>query len=107
MSKASEQVMGALHGKLARVCIDALESTEEPIFDNEGKDTGKVKVIKPHPAWGAVARALLKDNSVFVAAEQSEAISELAEKLKARRRAGPTQRDLKEALGKVGSELLQ
>lgn len=110
MSKASENQMNVLHGRLAQTLTTMVSARTVTKRDAEGNEY--VEEVDPSPATLAVAAKFLKDNAVTMTPEQSEATDELAQALEARRLASKqrlriTQADMKEALAKVGSGLLQ
>lgn len=108
MSKASETKLNELHDQLARTLITmtAVREVEEVV--GEGEDAVRVtKTVDPSPAALAVAAKFLKDNSIFSTPEQSDALTDLQNQLKQKQARRPSSRDLKEAMGKLGQELLQ
>ena len=108
MSKASESKLNELHDQLARTLITmtAVREVEEVV--GEGEDAVRVtKTVDPSPAALAVAAKFLKDNSIFSTPEQSDALTDLQNQLKQKQARRPSSRDLKEAMGKIGQELLQ
>lgn len=108
MSKASESKMNELHEQLAQTLITMTQVREVEEVVGEGEDAVKViKTIDPSPAALAVAAKFLKDNSIFSTPEQTDALAELQDKLKQKQTRRPSSRDLKEAMGKIGQELLQ
>lgn len=108
MSKASESKLNELHDQLARTLITmtAVREVEEVV--GEGEDAVRItKTVDPSPAALAVAAKFLKDNSIFSTPEQSDALTDLQNQLKQKQARRPSSRDLKEAMGKLGQELLQ
>ena len=108
MSKASETKLNELHDQLARTLITmtAVREVEEVV--GEGEDAVRItKTVDPSPAALAVAAKFLKDNSIFSTPEQSDALTDLQNQLKQKQARRPSSRDLKEAMGKIGQELLQ
>lgn len=108
MSKASEHKLNELHDQLARtlLTVTAVREVEEVVGD--GEDAVRItKTVDPSPAALAVAAKFLKDNSIFSTPEQSDALTDLQNQLKQKQARRPSSRDLKEAMGKLGQELLQ
>lgn len=75
MSKADNDAMESLHGKLARILDAGLDP--EPILDRDGVVVGK----RVNAALASVARQFLKDNGIESAPGTNPAVSSLAAKL--------------------------
>lgn len=106
MDKATEAKMNALHATLAESLTRAVQPRTVTV-QGKGEDAEPYEeTLEPSPAAMAVAAKFLKDNSIFSTPEQSSALDELQQKLDNRRKR-PSKQDLKDALGQIGSELLQ
>lgn len=85
MTKATEKILGDLHGKLAQQMIAVLESQTGAlglIAKYEGKLPGDVvmfleKVAQPNPAFMTSVSKFLKDNEISVDPDTSEQMSDL------------------------------
>lgn len=98
MARASESALAELHNAAASVLKEMI--TPVITTSEEGVET---KVL-PSAAEVAVAIKFLKDNAVFMAPEQSTAVSELEELVRKRR---PSRADLQDAMKTIGKEMLQ
>ena len=106
---ASESKLSTLHDKLADQLIERLagvvETTVIPV--GEGGDTMEVtKTIRASAAELAVAAKFLKDNSVTMQPGDDNKLGELRDQIN-RKKSSFTKADVKDALGKIGSDLLQ
>lgn len=105
--KASEAALAELHTKLAEVLTEMLEDQEKQSpggMDAEGNPTVITEKVKPSAGVLAVAAKFLKDNSIFVDPDQSDAMEAFADKLGRRK---PGKQDLKDAMRQIGSDLIQ
>lgn len=76
--RASEDLLGRLHQKLAEVMLECLDGQE--IKDPE---TGEVTILKTeNPALFTAVAKFLKDNNITAIPEASDALEKLKEKLK-------------------------
>lgn len=89
MSKASNEAMADLHGKVAKVMTKVLDAyMEDPVASED------MVAIEISPAFMSVVTKFLKDNNVTVAVEDSQEMQSLEKQLKeneekrARRRVG-------------------
>lgn len=90
---ASETALGELHGKVAKVMANALTTVEiaQDMFIDDPKafkdDDGRIKDL---PVVSAplltVITKFLADNKISCVPEESSAVSELEQRLKAKRR---------------------
>lgn len=103
---ASDKRLGDLHSKLTETLIEGVQERriEEKEKDDEGNEVTRVRVVLPAPAVLAVAAKFLKDNSITADVATDEKMAELKKKLGNR---APSNRDMKDALGSLGSELIQ
>lgn len=111
---AKMEAMEELHELTARMLTAMILPTERVIPAKVDEDTGEVlekerkEVVMPSPAALAVARAFLKDNSVFATDEQSDAVGDLHASVSSRRgKRLPSAQDAKDALATLGKDLLQ
>lgn len=110
---ASMSAMEELHNQTALV-LQALISPRKKhipaVLDKDGNviEEAREEWEMPSPAALAVARAFLKDNSIFATDEQSAAVGELKASIAARANARkPSAQDMNDALAQVSRELLQ
>lgn len=110
---ASMETMEELHNQTAKV-LQALISPQKKYIPAVRDENGEIveeareEWEMPSPAALAVARAFLKDNSVFATDGQSAAVGELKQSLAARAKGRkPTAQDMNDALAQVSRELLQ
>lgn len=105
--------MEALHGLTAETLAEMIRPYEKVIpakLDEDGKvlEPERKEWIYPSPAALAVARAFLKDNSIFATDQQSTAVGELQASVNSRKgKRRVTAQDEKDALAVLGRELLQ
>lgn len=105
--------MEALHGQTAEVLAAMIRPYERTIpakLDDEGKvlEPERKEWVYPSPAAMAVARAFLKDNSIFATDQQSVAVGELQASVNSRKgKRRVTAQDEKDALAVLGRDLLQ
>lgn len=110
---ASMESMESLHDLTARMLTAMIIPTERVIpakMDDDGKvlEPERKEMVMPSPAALAVARAFLKDNSVFATDGQSDSVGELKASLNSRRgKRLPSAQDTKDALATLGKDLLQ
>lgn len=94
MSKATDKILGELHGRLAKAMLSALESSDSAIvlleqFSEELPEPVAVFLEKQasyNPALLTAITKFLKDNSITCSIEDNEEISELEKRLKDKRR---------------------
>lgn len=84
---ADSNALGALHSQVAGVLSDMLRPREEPIFDKEGNDTGKVRMIYPTAAEISAAVTFLKNNNITADADHNEELKKLRDAMEARQAA--------------------
>lgn len=105
--------MEALHGLTAATLAEMIQPTKRiipAVRNEEGEITEpeREEWVYPQPAALAVARAFLKDNSIFATDAQSAAVGDLKASLASRKgKRVITAQDEKDALGVLGRELLQ
>ena len=110
---ASMEVMEDLHAATVREVTDRIVGYDEEIpaeFDGEGKEIkpARVKRVRASAAELAVARALLKDNSIFSAPEIDDNVANMQAALQRHAQGRkPTPIDKADALAMVGQDLLQ
>ncbi len=82
MAKATEEVLGQLHGKLAKAMMGALEDVV--VTDS---DTGEVLTTIPctNPSLFTAIAKFLKDNEVTMQIEGNEALEQLKQRTEAAR----------------------
>ena len=81
MSKATEDKLSNLHGKVAQVLMEQLEDTIS-IVDESGEERA---IPSASPATLAQAIKFLKDNEVTATIEEDENLNGLADMLKEKR----------------------
>jgi hypothetical protein len=103
--------MNELHAALAKTLTQEVQEREVEYTetDGDGNEVKRVRVERPSASWAAVAAKFLKDNSVTMAPDDSNALGELEKELADMRkgRTGFTDQDLKDAHAALGSSLLQ
>lgn len=103
--------MDELHATLAKTLTQEVQEREVEYLetDKDGNEVKRVRVERPSASWAAVAAKFLKDNSVTMAPDDSNAMGELDKELETLRkgRTGFTDQDLKDAHAALGSSLLQ
>ena len=110
---AKMEAMEQLHELTARMLTAMILPTERVIpakLDEDGEvlEPERTETVMPSPAALAVARAFLKDNSVFATDEQSDAVGDLHASVSSRRgKRLPSAQDAKDALATLGKDLLQ
>ena len=110
---ASMEAMEELHELTAKMLTAMVVPTKRIVpatHDSEGNELTpeREEWVMPAPAALAVARAFLKDNSVFATDAQSSAVGDLKASLASRRQARkPTAQDMGDALANLGKDLLQ
>lgn len=108
---ASEKSMGSLHESLVTVLLAMIEPKQVPVMGMRENSDGELEEVEvglrmeyPSPGVLAVVAKVLKDNSIFSTPETDEKLSQLQARLGKRI---PSARDMKDALGTLGSELIQ
>lgn len=94
MTKATDKLLGELHGKLAKSMLTALDASERAgeLLDEFGDDLPGavqaflIKHADANPALLTAVSKFLKDNSITCAIEDDEQMSELEERLKNKRK---------------------
>jgi hypothetical protein len=93
MTKATDKLLGELHGKLANSMLAALTASEQAaaLLEEYGEELPGavqaylVKTADTNPALLTAVSKFLKDNSITCAIEDNEEMSELEERLKKKR----------------------
>ncbi len=101
---ASNEVMGALHKRLAEVMLQMIEPVEQLVMDEEGNITD-LMIHYPAPAVLAACTTFLKNNNITSIVDSDPALSALRDKLKERGRVSDA--DVKEAVKDYGGRLVQ
>lgn len=103
---ATDKRLGDLHERLTESLIEGVQErkVKDITLDDYGNEIETVRVVLPAPAVLAVAAKFLKDNAITASVETDEKMAELRAKLGKR---APSNRDMKDALGSLGSELIQ
>lgn len=89
MTKATDKVLGELHGKLAKSMLAALAASEHAanLLDEYGEELPSavqaflVKTADSNPALLTAVAKFLKDNSITCAIEDNDEMSELEQRL--------------------------
>jgi hypothetical protein len=104
MSKASEKLLGELHGAVAKVLTDQILVTEEvQELDADGMPYGTGEVAySATPATLATAIKFLKDNSITCDIKVEKNMSNLADALAKKQRHSRLEDGAKAALKVVG-----
>ena len=94
--------MAELHEKLAERLLKILEGERVPVLNAEGQETGEFQYITASAQELGVIAKFLKDNAITSAPEQGGALSELQERLAARKGARKlTPEDRTAAMGRL------
>lgn len=94
MTKATDKLLGELHGKLAKSMLAALATSEQAaaLMEEFGEDlpgpvqTFLCKHAETNPALLTAVSKFLKDNSITCAIEDNEEMSELEARLQTKRK---------------------
>lgn len=94
MTKATDKLLGELHGKLAKTMLASLESSEQAaaLLEEYSEELpGAVqaflaKISDANPALLTAVSKFLKDNAITCAIEDSEEMSELEKRLQNKRK---------------------
>jgi hypothetical protein len=89
MTKATDKVLGELHGKLAKSMLAALAASETAarLLEDHGEELPGavqaflVKTADSNPALLTAVAKFLKDNSITCAIEDNDEMSELEQRL--------------------------
>ena len=93
MSKATDKLLGELHGRLAKSMLGALQASEQAaaLLEEYGEELPGavqaflVKTADANPALLTAVAKFLKDNKITCAIEDSEEMSELEQRLAKKR----------------------
>lgn len=93
MAKATDTLLGELHGKLARSMLSALQTSDQAaaLLEEYGEDLpGAVqaflaKTADANPALLTAVSKFLKDNGITCAVEDNDEMSELEDRLRKKR----------------------
>lgn len=93
MSKATDSLLGELHGKVAKSMLDALEASDQAqaLLDEYGEELPNdvinylSKSAGNNPALLTAVTKFLKDNSITCVIEDNSDMSELEERLQNKR----------------------
>lgn len=94
MAKASDKILGELHGKLAQAMLSALSTSDAAaqLLEEFGDELPGplvaflTKTADTNPSLLTAVAKFLKDNSITCAIEDSEELSELEQRLKTKRK---------------------
>lgn len=81
---ANEQVLGALHVKVAEVLTDLLDGTDLPTGEQDDDGNAIVQKLQPSAAVLTSAIQFLKNNNITCVASDTNALGALVDKQKAR-----------------------
>ena len=87
MSKATEDKMNELHGKVATVLCEIVDHKSAPVtFDEEGNTIVGEEEFDVSPAMVSAATKFLKDNQITCDVEQDQNLSRLKDTLDKKRK---------------------